>query len=330
MKRAILMAATALVALPAAAQTTQATRTPTGSWVPGQCSMAEEVSVRCIPATTDRVVELRAAKGAALLIEVPDGETVLAVPTSDDKIMRGPQPGATKVVLAVDDGEGGQPQQQIDGNLSVAVRGPTVVLKPHGDLLPQPFFVLTERQVGERRVQTRYRFRLATVSDREAFYSVRLRNVGAENADRAANWERMSRVRNRKEAEENLQVFQSAPCASTPNANYRYVGQGAAQLAPSEVCDNGKHTFMRFPGSQKLPAFQTVTAGGAPSLPNWTALKDGWIQLDTYSPTITLLQDEKTALCLHNRGYNPQGTTTGTDTISPGVIRVPAEGRPMS
>jgi type IV secretion system protein VirB9 len=318
--RAMLFATTALVvAAPAFAQIVQA-----GPKVPEACSHTEDPAVRCIPATADRVVVLRATRGASLLIEVPDGERVVGVPTSDEQIIRGRQVASVRFAANGEAEVSGGEEPTTDGNLSVAVRGPTVVLKPHRDLSPQPFFVLTERTVGERTTQTRYRFRLETVPAPEAFYSVRLRNVVAEATDRRAQWERISRARGRTEAQASLEAFQAAPCAATPNANYRYVGQGAAHLAPSEVCDDGRFTYMRFPGSQRMPAIEVKLPGGQPALANWTALKDGWIQVNTRAVTLTLRQDEKTALCLHNRGFDAQGTTTGTGTLSPGVVRVPA------
>lgn len=323
MNRTILMAATALAAMSAPALAAE----EVGMRTPQPCAATEDTRVRCIAVTTDRLIYLPAARGQSLLIEVPEGEKVVGVPTSDDRLMRG---RSAAVRVALDDGEA-DGQERADGparddNLSVAVRGPTVVLKPHKDLLPQPFFVLTERD-GK---QNRYRFQLQTVRDTEAYFSVRLRNVSVEAAGRAQQWRERNAQREREATEARLAAFQAAPCASSPGANMRYVAQGENQsIAPAEVCDTGAVTYMRFPGRQRIPSMALDLPDGTRASVNWTTLKDGWIQISSISTRFTLT-DGLEALCVLNRGYNPVGRATGTGTLTPGVIRVPAREEPAS
>jgi type IV secretion system protein VirB9 len=284
---------------------------------PRPCSAGKnaDARVRCIPAQRDMVVRLVAAPGAALIIEVPDGEKVVAVPASDQAIMRAP--GTRSVRLAVDDGEStGDDRPTTDGNLSVAVRGPTVVVKPHGALLPQPFFVLTERD-GK---QQRYRFELETGPD--WYYSVRLGNPGAEAAERTARWREVTTKREERAARDTLEQARAEPCRSIPNVSHRYVAQGDAALAPAEICDDGRQTYARFTG--RVPVIETTLPDGRLASVNTSPGKNGWTVIEAVAKTFRLMDGGRT-LCIHNRGYSATITNTYTGTITPAVVREPRE-----
>jgi type IV secretion system protein VirB9 len=258
-------------------------------------------------------VLLRARPGASLVIELPDGERVLAVPVSDNTLMtRGRGKGAVRVAS---EEEGGA---TVDGNLSVAVRGRAVVVKPHGPLAPQPFFVLTERE-GR---QHRYAFELRADTEGETpyYYSVRIRNVAAEQQARRARVEEQRRAREQQVARDRLMQAQAAPCAAIANVNRRYAGRGDAALAPSEICDDGRSTYLRFPGVQRMPAVFSILPDGREAAVNVSTGADGWVTVHEHSPMLRL-RDGGRVLCLINRGYDPAGHNPGTGTVSPDVVR---------
>lgn len=323
--RSILAAGAAIAAL--AAQPAAAQPLAAGPREPQPCSRDEDTRVRCIPVTRDRVIQLLAQKGATLLIEVPDGERVVAIPTSDQGLIRDrdARPSVRYVVPAasagaVDDAPPEPSNETTDGNLTVKPRGPTVTLKPHTDLDPQPLFVVTENAEGK---QTRYRFELRTVPAGQAYYSVRLQNVAAEQAAAAAHRAAFAAGRREAQARDRLAQVQAAPCASLPNVNVRYVGQGDPSLAPSEVCDDGNNTYLRFPGTRRQPAVWMDGPDGKPALANPITLQDGWVQVPGRSRRVKLI--DGTALCLINKGPENAGQATGTRTISPDVVLVPRE-----
>ena len=278
---------------------------------PSPCSAGEDPRVRCITATEDRVVLLRIQPGTTALIELPPGERVVGTPASDNNLMLGAQ-ALTRTGSA-------QGNATTDGNLSVAVRGNTVALKPHRALEPQPFFVLTER---DGLPQQRYRFQLETVDAKDAFYSVRLRNLAAEQARRQARWQARAAARQQQAAEAALRQAQAAPCAATPQANYRWIGIGDARLAPAEICDDGRQTFLRFPGTQRVPAITTVLPDGTPAVANNTMNPQGWVVVHANTPRL-ILSDGQATLCVVNRGHDPVGRSTGTGTVSPDVVLTP-------
>ncbi|HWX49641.1 MAG TPA: TrbG/VirB9 family P-type conjugative transfer protein [Roseomonas sp.] len=280
---------------------------------PSPCSVGEDPRVRCITVTEDRVILLRIQPGTTALIELPPGERVVGTPASDNSLMLGAEAMARTGST--------QANATTDGNLSVAVRGNTVALKPHHDLEPQPFFVLTER---EGLPQQRYRFQLETAEAGQAFYSVRLRNLAAERARRKAHWRAQSAAREKAAAEAALRQAQAAPCAATPDANFRWIGIGDARLAPAEICDNGRQTFLRFPGVQRVPAIVTVLPDGTRAVANNTMNPQGWVVVHANPPQL-LLADGQSTLCVINKGYDPVGRSTGTGTVSPDVVLAPKD-----
>lgn len=284
---------------------------------PAPCSAraGADPRVRCANATTDKVVLLRAQRGAALLIELPDGERVVGVPVSDDMLMRGSRAGSVRVVA-----EGPGPAEErptVDGNLSVAVRGSTVVLKPHADLVPQPFFVLTEREGGQ---ETRYRFQLETVGTGTSFYSVRLRNVAAEAVDRRARWEAAAAARQERAARERLAQASAEPCIATPGVHYRFAGRGDATLAPQAVCDDGRQTHLRFAPGQRIPAVEASLPDGHDGAVGVTPGAGGWVTVHARAPRLTL-RDAGRVLCILNLGLGMPGRDDQTGTVTPGVVR---------
>jgi type IV secretion system protein VirB9 len=270
--------------------------------------------MRCVAPSPNQVVLLRSHPGASLVIEVPEGEKVLAVPVSDNALMTH---GAAKARLVSDDGGA-----TVDGNLSVAVRGTTVVVKPHGKLEPQPFFVVTEREGHQRQ----YAFELRSEDDEAMpyYYSVRVRNVAAEQQARQARAAERQRVRETQVARDRLVQAQAAPCDSIANVNLRYAAQGDPALAPSVVCDDGRSTYLRFPGVQRMPAVFSILPDGREAAVNVSTGPDGWITVHEHSPQLRL-RDGGRVLCLINRGYTLAGTNTETGTVSPEVVRTSVE-----
>ena len=285
---------------------------------PRPCSRGPDSDdrVRCAAATADKVVLLRAERGAALLIELPDGERVVGVPVSDDALMRGGGRGAS-VRLAAEGPGPVEDRPTVDGNLSVAVRGSTVVVKPHADLVSQPFFVLTEREGGR---PTRYRFQLETAASGSGYYSVRLRNVAAEEADRRARWRASAAAQEERAARERLAQAVAEPCRAMPGVHHRFAARGDAALAPQEVCDDGRQTHLRFAPGQRVPAVEVSLPDGRDGAVGVTPGANGWVTVHARAARLTL-RDAGRALCVLNLGLAMPGRDDRTGTVSLGVVR---------
>lgn len=277
---------------------------------PGACP-GGDTRVRCVAPSPSQVVLLRTRPGASLVIELPDNERVLAVPVSDNTLMTRGQ-GEAAVRLPSEEENGAT----VDGNLSVAVRGGAVVVKPHGPLAPQPFFVLTERE-GK---QHRYAFELHADTEAPYYYSVRVRNIAAEQQENRARAAKQQHVREQRVTRNKLVQAQAAPCTTIAGVNRRYAGQGDAALAPSEVCDDGRSTYLRFPGVQRMPAIFSILPDGREAAVNVSTGTDGWVTVHEHSPMLRL-RDGGRVLCLINHGYVAAGQNPNTGTVSPDVVR---------
>lgn len=106
---------------------------------------------------------------------------------------------------------------------------------------------------------------------------------------------------------------------SSPARNWNYWACGNALLRPSEAYDDGRFTYLRYPGAQEVPAAFIINSDGAESLANGTMRGDQLI-LQVVASKIILRKGE-TAACLENRSFNPYGVSTPSGTTSPVVER---------
>jgi type IV secretion system protein VirB9 len=90
-------------------------------------------------------------------------------------------------------------------------------------------------------------------------------------------------------------------------------------LWPSEVYDDGRFTYLRFPNAQEIPAIFIINADGTESLVNGEMSHDEYVVQTTARKLV--LRRGKSVACVQNRGYNPRGVATPTDTVSPDVQR---------
>jgi type IV secretion system protein VirB9 len=101
--------------------------------------------------------------------------------------------------------------------------------------------------------------------------------------------------------------------------NWNYYACGERSLWPSEVYDDGRFTYLRFPNAQEIPAIFIINADGSESLVNGTMRGDEYVVQTTTRKLV--LRRGKSVACIQNRSYNPRGIATPTDTISPDVQR---------
>lgn len=101
--------------------------------------------------------------------------------------------------------------------------------------------------------------------------------------------------------------------------NYSYTVQGASDLQPSEVSDNGRFTLLRFPANQAVPAIYAVTADGTESLVPFD-VRGEFVVVHSVERMLRLRRG-RTVLCIYNEAYQPYGVNLGTGTASPDIDR---------
>lgn len=121
------------------------------------------------------------------------------------------------------------------------------------------------------------------------------------------------------------QAFAKAPEAR----NWNYYGCGGRDIQPSEVFDDGRFTYMRFPAAQEVPAIFILDKEGDESIVNASMRGEYYVVQRTAARFV--LRRGKSVACIQNRSYDYYGVPSPTSTASPDVMRTikpPAGGPP--
>jgi type IV secretion system protein VirB9 len=121
----------------------------------------------------------------------------------------------------------------------------------------------------------------------------------------------------------NARVRKDLAGSIDPNAqvqrNYRYAGAGGREVQPSEIFDNGSHTFMRFPENQTFPSVFAVGPDGGETLVNKT-VRGNWLILARVGHEWRL-RDGQAVMCIRNDAFAPNGNDNPGETTSPAIER---------
>lgn len=101
--------------------------------------------------------------------------------------------------------------------------------------------------------------------------------------------------------------------------NMKYQVQGASELQPSEISDNGQFTVLRFPNRREIPAIFVVQPDGSESLVPFD-VRDDFVVIHQIAKQLRLRRG-KLVLCIYNKGDPTYGVDHKTDTASPDVNR---------
>ena len=108
--------------------------------------------------------------------------------------------------------------------------------------------------------------------------------------------------------------------------NMKYTVQGASELQPSEVSDNGQFTVMRFPNHHELPAVFSVAPDGSETLVPYD-VRDDWVVIHEIARELRLRRGAL-VLCIYNEGAPTYGVDYKTDTASSHVDRTMKQEQP--
>lgn len=118
---------------------------------------------------------------------------------------------------------------------------------------------------------------------------------------------------------EGRRLTEAALQLPAPARNWDYWACGDALLRPSEAYDDGRFTYLRYPGAQEIPAAFVINSDGAESLASGSMRGDQLV-LQVVARKIVLRRGESVA-CLENRSFDPYGIATPHGTTSPAVER---------
>jgi len=104
-------------------------------------------------------------------------------------------------------------------------------------------------------------------------------------------------------------------------------GDGSQDIVPALVFDDGRFTYLRFPGNREVPAVFHVLGDGSETLVN-ARMEDDLLVVDRVSRRL-VLRAGSAVVGLWNEAFDLDGKPPGDGTTVPGVQRVlKAEGTP--
>ena len=283
--------------------------------------------MRIIPYDRNNPVQLYAAPGAALRIQLGADEEVVRIVVSDQATLVPEEdpPSAATVATTVNAtvGSNAAPKgpASCDPNLCRDVMGNFVYLKPLRPLHPQPLFIQTKRCAADtgRCEMVPYTFELLTrpgdpkLTVPDAAWNVTFTYPERERAARVAERRKAhaARVADWRER----QALQPAPPAAPKrDDNWHYGYRGSAAVQPDEAWDDGRTTFLRFNGNRRVPNVYRRLPDGREGIPAYATEPDatGIILRIARTEAKWFLRDGDAAGCLFNVGPDPEGRTATT------------------
>jgi type IV secretion system protein VirB9 len=192
----------------------------------------------------------------------------------------------------------------------VAPAGSHLFVKPREDNAVTNATVVTNKRVYQLSLDARHVTGLTGAHSAGMFFEVRFRYPDDTAALALARAQRAGADQARLLAKLN---------ATPKPINWDYYACGERSLWPSEVYDDGRFTYLRFPDAQEIPAIFIINADGTESLVNGEMRHDEYVVQTTARKLV--LRRGKSVACIQNRSYNPRGVATPTDTVSPDVQR---------
>ena len=288
---------------------------------------------RCIAYKEDQIVLLPLSKGATLLVNLPENETVFYTGTSDNSIITGKPP-----VERVGVGE----NTTADPFLEITVPGDKdnpsqfFAIKAKQELEAQPLSIIGiwTNPVTNKQEYRAHSFEIVTQaggpSAPDALFQVSFSDPVSERLIRQDK-------RNKRQAEieaETVAARLSQVEQSVLKLNLAYDAQGLETdraIAPSSVpgfdgmWDDGERTFLRYPGNRNPPTAYEVLADGSEAILSQNTVVDsatkGSLLIINKVVPMMRLRSGTSVLCITNNAYDPVGRRTGTGTVDPGIVR---------
>jgi type IV secretion system protein VirB9 len=183
-------------------------------------------------------------------------------------------------------------------------------VKPREENAVTNMTVITNKRVYQFALDAR---RSSSPRDRSMYFQVRFDFP----EDRAAAAEAIAQQRI---ADAKARMVDSAFTKSNLPVNWNYYARGTREIRPSEIYDDGRFTYMRFPGGQEIPAVFMINADGSESIVNGAMRGDQFVVQIVAKQLV--LRKGRSVACLQNRSYNYHGIATPTGTASPEVERI--------
>ena len=147
--------------------------------------------------------------------------------------------------------------------------------------------------------------------------------VGTSGAPRPARGVPLDRAAGRAAATPAAAGGRRAPASQAAGDEHAVLdrrGRGSQDIVPTLVFDDGRFTYLRFPGNREVPAVFHVLGDGSETLVN-ARMEDDLLVVDRVSRRL-MLRAGSAVVGLWNEAFDLDGRPPGDGTTVPGVQRV--------
>jgi type IV secretion system protein VirB9 len=109
---------------------------------------------------------------------------------------------------------------------------------------------------------------------------------------------------------------------SEQQRNRNYMKRGDEALAPSQVEDDGRFTYMRFNSSRELPNVYKIGMDGKEALANFHVDPDTRTLIVHDTAAMFVLRYGQAVMAIRNDGYNPNGALNPSGSTVPRTLRL--------
>lgn len=191
-------------------------------------------------------------------------------------------------------------------------KGSNIMLKPKATQPDTTMLVVTTKRT--------YAFEIVTVPAnshqpptlivRFDYPDTKARQAKVEAAKRAIVTERLQEIAGNGNGEKG------------PGRNRRYMKRGDEVLAPSEVEDDGRFTYMKFDSTSNLPLVYTVQPSGKEVLTNFHIDPDSATMVIHETAPLFMLRYGDSVMAVRNDGFSPKGSLNVTGSTLPRTLRL--------
>ncbi len=206
----------------------------------------------------------------------------------------------------------------------VVPRGHLLFIKPRENAGASNLIVTTQKGTELRDYQIELASRAAGIGPgyRDTFFKVQFRYPEDERLQRA----RLAAIH----AAVKLGAIQSEAVTGALEQgvlegvrNTRYMIEGASDLQPSEITDNGQFTVLRYPANHEIPTIYLVRDDGTETLVPFD-VRGEFVVVHLVAKQLRLRRNNQ-VLCIYNQAPPTWGVNYGTQTATPYVKRTMKE-----
>lgn len=246
-----------------------------------------DARIRIVPYDANKVVRIYTAVGNPTLIQFEDDETVL---------------DAGKGMIGMGDAKA----------WSVGPKGSNIMLKPKVARPDTKLLVVTTKRTYAFEISSILKTRKSNVEPtlivRFDYPDSRTKAMHAANGRQAAIHNRLGQITGRG--------------GVSANRNANYMKQGDETLAPSQVEDDGRFTFMQFDSTRELPVVYKTLPDGSEALTNFHMDSDSGTVVIHETASKFILRYGSAVMAIRNDGFDPDGRLNLTGTTVPNAVRL--------